>query len=502
MSALQFTGSTASVDEHRCGVIDIGSNSVRLVVYRADDRVPWPLIDEKIQARLGKALQADGRLPDKAMDVTLRALARFARLAAASGVSELFVVATAAVRDASNGPEFLDRVRALGLSPVLLSGTEEAATAARGVLCAFPAAEGIVADLGGGSLELVELVQGEPGKGTTLPLGTLRLAAMRAGGQPNALRQMGKLIERAKIPRSGEGRPLYIAGGSWRALAQVAIHDAKWTVRSPHGYVINPAEVPHLVNVLAHTQARNLQKVPGLNTARIGSLGDAALLLAALVRRIRPSAVVVSTFGLREGLIHATHSREVRREDPLLADLAARARSRSGWSTGPLMAQWCSGPLPPPEPGEERLRIAACWLAHGARVPDRARRRAHVLGLALDEKYVGIDAAGRAWLAAALLAHVGERDVPAGLTRLTSAAAIEQAATFGAIMRFAEKFSAGLAAPLEDTALVSRDGRLVLDVSRAPALFNEVVEPAWRNLGAKLQRELEVAGLKEKSGRD
>ena len=131
-------GSRAGTAEQ--AIIDIGSNTVRLVIYGGPARAPAVLYNEKVTARLGKGVAEDGKLSEKAMGTVLAALGRFEALLRLRGVKKVQTVATAAARDASNGPAFLARVAALGLNPRLLSGEEEAVTSARGVLAAFPGA--------------------------------------------------------------------------------------------------------------------------------------------------------------------------------------------------------------------------------------------------------------------------------------------------------------------------------------------------------------------------
>src|SRR5690606_21586095 len=176
----------------RRAVIDIGSNTVRLVVYDGPQRVPRTMWTEKDVARLGPDLAETGRIPAEASEQALAALARFALLTRELGVTDVQTVATAAARDAENGGEFLERVRALGLAPQLLNGEEEAIAAAYGVIGAFPDARGTVADLGGGSLELVAVEDGACRDGATLPLGTLRLPALRAKEAPGFKRAVKK----------------------------------------------------------------------------------------------------------------------------------------------------------------------------------------------------------------------------------------------------------------------------------------------------------------------
>ncbi len=139
-------------------VIDIGSNSVRLVVYRLEGRAIWTVFNEKVLAGLGRDLAKTGRLSPEGVIQTLQALKRFRAVLEAVNPAETFVVATAAAREAKDGQDFIDRVRdETGFVVRVLSGEEEAHYAAVGVLAGAPDADAVVGDLGGASLELVRL---------------------------------------------------------------------------------------------------------------------------------------------------------------------------------------------------------------------------------------------------------------------------------------------------------------------------------------------------------
>ena len=208
---------------------------MRLVIYDGPPRAPHVFYNEKITARLGKNVAEDGVLSVKASTTALAALARYALILRLHGVDDVGCVATAAVRDAANGGEFLARVAELGLSPRLLSGEEEALASADGVRAAFPGARGIVGDLGGGSLELVAVGDFGSRHGVSLPLGTLRLPALRAVGPERFARRIHRLLKTSDWAEPA-GQPFYLVGGSWRALARVAMIRDHWPVDDPHGY--------------------------------------------------------------------------------------------------------------------------------------------------------------------------------------------------------------------------------------------------------------------------
>ncbi|HZH05478.1 MAG TPA: hypothetical protein VEY69_02280, partial [Lautropia sp.] len=206
------------------GIIDIGSNSIRFVAYAGSQRVPSTLFNEKVSAGLGRELASTGRLPAKAMDQAIQALARFRLLAREMKLKRLDVVATAAVRDADNGDEFLARARAAGIEPKVISGEEEARLAALGVISAIPQARGVVADLGGGSLELTPVANGKAGAGISLPLGVLRVGADASAKQIVSI--LRTAIPPAILAAAAE-HTLYLVGGSFRAFIQLDQQEAQ-----------------------------------------------------------------------------------------------------------------------------------------------------------------------------------------------------------------------------------------------------------------------------------
>ncbi len=237
-------------------------------------------------AGLGRELGEGSTLGDQAITRGLAALERFKLLLDQMNVARVRTVATAAVRDASNGKVFLDQVAALGFEPELLSGEQEARISAQGVLSGIPDADGIVGDLGGGSLELVRVSGGRVHEGISLPLGVFRTSLLRAKGTGAIDRQVGKMLGKAGWDGRGAGLPFYMVGGSWRALARLDMHLSDYALPIVHGYSMPAEEAQRLVRVLAHIAPKSLRAVKGLSPSRIPALADAAALLAALVRRL------------------------------------------------------------------------------------------------------------------------------------------------------------------------------------------------------------------------
>jgi exopolyphosphatase/guanosine-5'-triphosphate,3'-diphosphate pyrophosphatase len=229
-------------------IVDIGSNSVRLVVYSDSTRIPSIVFNEKVMAGLGRGLGGAGGLPEDAQERALAAIARFRLLLGQMGVVRSRIVATAAVRDASNGAAFLDRVRALGVEPEVLSGEDEGKMAGFGVLSSIPRADGIVGDLGGGSLELVDVSEGQVRRSASLPLGVLRLGAYSQSG--SLRRAVDDSLRRTGFQELGEGRAFYLVGGSWRTLARVDMHLVGHPLPIVHQYEMAPGRPREILSAI------------------------------------------------------------------------------------------------------------------------------------------------------------------------------------------------------------------------------------------------------------
>lgn len=460
----------------RRAVIDIGSNTVRLVVYDGPQRVPRTMWNEKIVARLGRDLATTGRIPDEASEQALAALARFALLIRELGVTDVQTVATAAAREAENGGEFLERVRELGLAPQLLSGEEEVVAAAYGVIGAFPDARGVVADLGGGSLELVAVEDGACRDGATLPLGTLCLPALRAKETPGFKRAVKKAFAKAGGAAAQDG-PLYLVGGTWRALAAYAMHSTRHPLTDPHGYHLDVQEADRIARDLARSDPAKLVEIEGIGSMRAPFLPDAAALLRVMLAEIGPEALVFSSWGLREGLLYRRLDALERAKDPLIVAVADfAAPMKSAITDAALMSAWVVGVAEPGGSESERLRLAGALLSLALHRVEPNFRTSQAVEWALDKRWIGLDAHGRAMLAAMMLGSCGKTSWPKRVAALAPDSDLRQAVGWGLAMRLARRMGATSRVSVTTSAL-ERDGTslvLRLDQSRA-ALAGEGV---------------------------
>ncbi|WP_404480285.1 Ppx/GppA family phosphatase [Novosphingobium sp. BL-52-GroH] len=456
-----------SQSSEKRAIIDIGSNTVRLVVYNGPPRAPVVVLNEKVNAKLGKDLGRTGAISDKAMRTALAALARFAALLRLLGVDDVDCVATAAARDAANGPQFLEAVRGFGLSPRLLSGEEEARASATGVIAAFPGARGIAADLGGGSLELVEIDDGAicPG-GITLPFGTLRLPDMRSLGP----QRFGAAIRSGLDSRGwdkGRGLPLYIVGGSWRALALQAMRVLDWPVDDPHGFELSSSEAMRLARIVAKGKVENPD--PRISSSRLATLPDAAALMAQLVGTLHPSRLIFSSWGLREGLLHMQLAPEIQAESPMLASVAAFAQSaRVSADDAVRVGEW-TAPACRDAQGEGDLRKAASLLALAAMRTEPNMRTEEALTWALRKRWIGLDMRGRGMMAMTVFANSGLTQAPPAFTRLADKADLDRAVGWGLAVRLCRRLTGGTARGMAASGLSVANGVLVLTLQE-PAL--------------------------------
>ncbi|MGB7408332.1 MAG: Ppx/GppA family phosphatase [Pontixanthobacter sp.] len=450
-------------------IIDIGSNTVRLVVYGGAPRAPNVLFNEKVAARLGRDIAETGQLADEAVELALRGLRRFALLLREWRIAKVDVVATAAVREASNGADFLSEVRDLGFEPRLLAGADEARISAMGVIGAFPGNRGIVADLGGGSLELIAFADNVPGNGTSLPLGTLRLPEHRgqAGGGEMAA-TLAAMLNNISLGHR-EGDTLYLVGGTWRAMAVVAMSARDYPLSDPHGFHMAADKARRLVGRLADLSPEELQGNPRITSMRASYLPDAGILLGALLDRLRPDRVVFSSWGLREGVLFDELEDFTKAQDPLLAGVGEFANSRG---TPPVLATriaaWTVGASKhangTPTYGSERLRLSATMLALASMQIEPNLRTALAMDWALHKRWVDVDAAGRAMMAATVAANKNDCDLPPELTELASADELEEAIGWGLAIRLCRRLGGRSNALLNVSRLTIEEETLVLQL--------------------------------------
>ncbi len=434
-------------------VIDIGSNSVRLVVYEGIVRSPTLLFNEKILCGLGKGLAKTGKLNEKSVEAALRALKRFRALAEQAGAVSLHALATAAAREAKNGPDFIREAEAiLGRHIEVLSGKEEAYYSALGIISGFYKPKGVAGDLGGGSLELVALNDHEVGEGITLPLGGLRLQDMSNDKLPEATKIARAELARATMLKENQGQIFYAVGGTWRNLAKLHMTAKHYPLHVMHGYEMTPTEAAPFLKRVAKGDLDTMRGIEAISKNRRQLLSYGATVLLETIRRMKPSKIVFSALGVREGYVYSLLPRNEQKLDPLLssAEELAILRSRSPRHAREL-AIWTSLTLPllgyDESEDEARYREAAClvadisWRAH----PDY--RGSQALNIISHGSFGGIDHAGRSFMAMAnFYRHEGliDDEIAPSIVHLATPRLRERAKLLGALLRVVYLLSASM----------------------------------------------------------
>ncbi|MEL7151075.1 MAG: Ppx/GppA family phosphatase, partial [Pseudomonadota bacterium] len=302
----------------RVGVVDVGSNSVRMVVFDGAARSPAYFFNEKVMAGLGGGMAETGRLNPEGRDRALQAIKRFQRLADAMGIAPLTAVATAAVREATDGPDFCDEVeRETGLKLWVIEGPEEAHLSAQGVLLGWPDATGLVCDIGGSSMELAELVQGEVGTCLSSKLGPQRLKTVKGGkkGRKKAIQSgVSELV--SAIGHTGDR--LYLVGGSWRAIARIDMDRRGYPLSVLHEYRMSRKGLYATIQHIEDTPTDALRARTGIGESRMSLVPIAAQVLKELVRALKPKDIIVSGYGIREGMLYQQMPQKLRDRDPLI----------------------------------------------------------------------------------------------------------------------------------------------------------------------------------------
>jgi exopolyphosphatase/guanosine-5'-triphosphate,3'-diphosphate pyrophosphatase len=477
--------------QRRIAVIDIGSNSIRLVVYDGLSRAPIALVNEKVYAELGKTVGETGRLNPDGIAQAFETLTRFSRLIQAMKVGSCHVVATAAVRDAKDGPAFLNQItRRAGLSATIISGEEEGRLSAEGVLSGIPDADGAMGDMGGGSVELVRLIKGTVGPRTTMPLGPFRLMAI-GGGRSAQMAAVDARLDRVPWLSEIQGATFYAVGGAWRAFAMVHMEQVGHPIHIVHHYAIDADQAIEFAQLLSK-QSRLSLEGSGVSRRRIEVLPLAAMFMERLLKRARPKRLVFSAFGLREGILYDMLAPAARAEDPLLSACASVADRIGRFGEAKPLVSWIkpvwheSGLL-------HQLGLAACllsdvgWLEH----PDYRSEQAYLKTLRMP--FGGIDHVGRAFLALALYLRYGGRvddQTTYAAHVLLEERMLRNAVSLGLMLRLAYTLCAGALTLLERTALRRDGARLILEI--APDAADLKVEAVDRRFEA-LARSMDLA---------
>ena len=474
------------------GIVDIGSNSVRLVVYDELGRAPLPRFNEKSMCRLGEGLAETGALAEENFRRTVEAVRRFRAIADAMGVARLDATATEAVRRASNGPDLVAAIaREAGLAIRVLSGAEEAHFAAQGVISGLFRPVGLVGDMGGGSLEVAEALDDRVGdRWVSLPLGALPVQSLLKDGGASAKDRIDAQLREGLPPVLTEP-VFYAVGGGFRALAKAHLAAVEAPVRVVHGYTVAADRMRAFAKKIWHLAPEKLAGMSGVASRRVSTLPAAAIVLDRVIKHLGPERVVFSALGLREGWLYAQLPEAERYLDPLVegAQLFGLPLARVP-RFAPALARWTDRLFPGEMPADRRLRLAVCavsdiaWRDHPDVRAEESFRRL------LQFPFIGVDHVERVFLALAIHArYAGAADArwlePA--VSLLSPSLRRRAMILGRTLLLGYRFSGGVPEILTGARLHIGADIVRLEVGRAARVpDSEVVGDRLRLLATAI----------------
>ncbi|MCC9625769.1 exopolyphosphatase [Thalassospira sp. MA62] len=481
---------------NRIAIIDVGSNSVRLVIFDGMTRAPEPIFNEKVMCGLGRDPDNSGKLNPEGVELAVVAMLRFATLLRAMKVTRVDVLATAAVRAATDGQEFCDRIaRETGLTVKVIDGLEEARLSALGIISGNPRATGIMGDIGGGSLELVLLDQGEIKKRVSLPLGAMRLQAVFGSNRKALSEEIGQYLDAVNWLKEGEGQQLFAVGGSWRSIAKLFIAQENYPISVVHNLAMPRSDMDELTNIISQQSRVSLEKVGGVSKRRIDSLPHAALVMHMLMTRMSPREVVFSGHGLREGWMYEVLPEDLRQRDPLLDACLNFAEDGERFNQhGEELFRWCTPVFADLPEKLERLRLAACiigdigWNEH----PDYRAEQSYLR--IIRHPYLDLNHHDRVFLAYMIGSrYTGNFKGDASSDRILDDDTRHTARLIGHSIRLGHTLSGGVEGILPETRLLLEDKKLVLEFGKTVStLYGEVVEQRLAKFAKIMNRESEV----------
>ena len=467
-------------------VVDIGSNSVRLVIYDGPARAPFAICNEKALCGLGREMSQEAGLEPNAVDYALRTLKRFREILDDHDSPPVQAIATAAVREASDGAAFVKAVKALDFDVVVVDGLEEARLAALGVVSYQPGATGVVGDMGGGSLELIRVRKGQLGEATSLSIGPLRMMQKCGGDLNEAEKMIADAVAGIGWLNEDEAETLYAVGGAWRAIARIHMRLRRHPLSVLHHYELQTPQAIEICDLVARQSRASLEDIPGIPKRRLDTLPYAALVMKAVLTRMKARNLFVSAGGVREGLLYDNLDQDAQSQDPLEAGAAFVADKLSpDAEVGPAVAALSSSLFMNETPSQARIRKTACLMMDVCAYFHPDLRGAHAFDTALRTPFYGVSHKERVAIATALcVRHDGRRATPsdAAAAALLDEEERQFALAVGLVLRFAGAFSPKSARPLKGCSLSTEDDALIF---RAPVDRERLMEEfAMRRLQA------------------
>lgn len=482
----------------RIGVVDIGSNTVRLVVYDVASHIPIPMFNEKASCRLGAGLSESGVLNPEGVEQAIVSIGRFAHLAKAMSCSALSLVATAAVRDAKDGPDFVKQVEKIsGTKVEVLSGAEEARLAAVGVMNSVSGADGLVCDLGGGSLDLVHVQDGKCLRHDSLPFGHLRLHEVSGGKTGKAHKIVTAALAEADWGSALKGKTIYAVGGSIRALARLNIEQENYPLHIVDNYRMRRSDAHQLVELVSNLSVETLKRIPSVPSKRVETLPMAAVVFDVLLEVFEPREIIFSAFGMREGKMIELIPKSERAKDSLIAACSTIEPDTGRFAlSGVELEKWMSPLFENADERSRRNRMAACLLSDIGWHEHPDYRAEHAFLRALRLPFAGLEHADRVSIATAVYVRYSgssSDELPSSVLPLVSDEMRAEAELTGYALRLGHRLAGSAPGLLAKMPIALEGGVLTLSSKGTSSLImGEAVERRMKNLAQALNVDYEI----------
>lgn len=479
-------------------VLDIGSNAVRLVVFDGMNRVPVKIHNERDLCGLGADLGKTGRLNPDGVEKAMQSIGRFAALIAAMKIKDVMAVATAALRDAADGPDFIAAVqKKFGLHIRVIDGEEEARLSAIGVMMNGLGERGIIGDFGGGSLELISVNYNVVEHKQSFPVGSLRLHA--AGGVDAQRALIDSHLSKADFIRAGAGGDFYVLGGSWRAMAKLHIRMTNHPLKVMDQYSMSGHTALEFARSLSAQSPQELEHSARMSKKRAQDTHSAALAMAAVLEKMQPERVIFSATGLREGLIYDALPAGAQKQDALTASCRKVALKISRFNdvkSFTLMSEWMAPLFAMQQDSFTELLESACLLSDTGWFEHEDYQAVHAFERILLLPLYGVDHTGRAFLSLANYVRyggTGEDEIVADARNILTRGSVTLAIIAGLGMRVAYLLTGGALNLLKDTTLAVTEDQIILRLSgNAAGLNSSLIDEAMKDLAEMLGRACRV----------
>ncbi len=476
-------------------VVDIGSNSVRMVIYDGLKRAPMPIFNEKVLCGLATNIDKTGVLCPEATRKAEAAIKRFIKLSQAMGVTDVHLFATAAVRDAKDGHKFVDNLnKKFGINIEIISGETEAKYAGYGVISSMSLPHGVVGDLGGGSLELIKIDKSDTGDAISLPIGPLRIAD-KLKNRDKVQKHIEKYIEKYPLAEHLSGKSFYAVGGAFRNIAKIHMHRKNYPLKVIHNYKVPADDLLNTLQVVSRMTEDTIIKIPGIPPKRAGFIPYAAILLEHIILTGKPKSVVFAASGVREGFLYAKLDDDRKRRNPLISGATnIMRRIMRTPDYGYELAAWMQ-PLFDNETDtkrEQRLRLAACILSEISCYENTEYRAELAYRRIVDSSLTGIGHRERVFIAKALYCRYStspDESILSLMQPLLSTSKIYHAQLMGSAMRLAKSLSGSSSGILPKTKLKVTKKKLTLKLDKS------ITDLKGEDLDKKMRQLAEVMGL-------